>query len=71
MSDSLILRLIAAEYDFVHIDADIGDLLEKLKPGMAHLPACVTACKRLRLVRCLLRKTLDALDADLTAALPY
>lgn len=68
MSEATVLRLCSLEYSFVRLDADLGDLREALAACAAEAPRCAVAAKQLKAIRRMLRRILDGLDEDVTAA---
>jgi hypothetical protein len=68
MSEPTVRKLAACEYDFARIDAGLSDLRDVLRQAAREAPRCAVAAKQLQALRRMLRRVLDALDADVTAA---
>jgi hypothetical protein len=68
MSEPTVRKLASAEYDFARLDAGLSDLRDLLRQAAREAPRCAVAARQLHAIRKMLRRILDALDADVSAA---
>jgi hypothetical protein len=68
MSEGTVRKLASLEYQFVRLDADLDDLRDVLRQAAREAPRCAVAARKVQAARRVLRHALDALDADVTAA---
>jgi hypothetical protein len=68
VSEGTARNLVGVEYDFCQADARLSEIQQMLLQSAAEAPHCQVAARQVQTIRRMLRRILDALDADVTAA---